>query len=76
MCLAVPGEIISVSRDHHAVVSFNGVEKKISVELVPGIKPGNWVTVHAGFAIGKLSRLDAKKNQELINDFRSQKNNK
>lgn len=71
MCLAIPGKVVSISRDKHAVVSFNGVRKSTNIELVSGMKSGDWVTVHAGFAIGKLTVADAKKNQELINDYES-----
>ncbi len=73
MCLATPGQIVSRDRQNHAVVSFNGVKKKTNISLVPEAKPGDWVSVHAGFAIGKISSADARKNQELIDDYQTQK---
>mgnify|MGYP000962551950 CR=1 FL=1 len=60
MCLAIPGKIISLRRDRHAVVSFNGLKKTVSLELVPEAKVGDYVTVHTGFAIGVLDSKEAK----------------
>ncbi len=60
MCLAIPGKIISLHRDRHAVVSFNGLKKEVSLELVPEAKAGDYVTVHTGFAIGVLDSKEAK----------------
>jgi len=60
MCLAIPGKILSLRRDRHAVVSFNGLEKDVNLELVPEAKVGDYVTVHTGFAIGVLDSKEAK----------------
>ncbi len=68
MCLAVPGKVEKVSRGNHAVVNFSGVKKKVNIELVSGVKKNDWVTVHAGFAIGKLSESDAKQTLKLFNE--------
>lgn len=58
MCLAVPGKIISVDKQQ-AVVDFDGVQKKINLALVEA-KKGDWVIVHAGFAIGKMDEKEAR----------------
>jgi len=76
MCLAIPGKIISCDRSDHAVVSFNGLKKKVNVSLTPDVAKGDWVTVHAGFAIGKISEDDAVKNLKLINEISSPKRDK
>jgi hydrogenase expression/formation protein HypC len=73
MCLAITAKIVSVSRDQHAVVSFNGVRKKINISLVTSAKCGDWVAVHAGFAISKLTAADASKNLEILNEYVSKK---
>lgn len=57
MCLAFPGKILSVD-GQHAIADFDGVEKKINVSLVDA-KKGDYVIVHAGFAVEKLSSEDA-----------------
>ncbi|MFC1617903.1 HypC/HybG/HupF family hydrogenase formation chaperone [Patescibacteria group bacterium] len=68
MCLAIPGKITSIDRSSHAVVSFSGLKKKVNIELIGQAKKGDWVTVHAGFAIGKLSAKDAERTLELFNE--------
>lgn len=69
MCLAIPGKIKSINKKtHHAKVSFNGVEKDANCELVK-IKKGDYVIVHAGFAIQKLDRNEAKETLKLFKGF-------
>lgn len=59
MCLAIPGKIKSINKEtHHAKVGINGVEKEVNCELVE-VKKGEYVIVHAGFAIQKLGKQDA-----------------
>lgn len=58
MCLAIPGKIIRTN-GHLATVDFNGIEKEINITLVD-IKKGDFVIVHAGFAIEKISNDSAK----------------
>ena len=58
MCLAYPGKIISIKGDN-AFVDFDGIEKEINVSLVADAKKGDYVIVHAGFAIQKLSKQSA-----------------
>ncbi|MBU4141510.1 HypC/HybG/HupF family hydrogenase formation chaperone [Patescibacteria group bacterium] len=66
MCLAIPGKIKSIDKKtHHATVSFNGIEKNINIEVVDA-NIGDYVVVHAGYAIEKLDRRDAKKTLKLF----------
>jgi hydrogenase expression/formation protein HypC len=60
MCLAIPGKILKI-KDHIAEVDFNGIKKDINISLVD-IRVGEYVMVHAGFAIEKME-LD------LVNDI-------
>jgi hydrogenase expression/formation protein HypC len=65
MCLAVPGKILSVDQDQVANVDFGGVERPVNVSLVEaGI--GDYVIVHAGYAIQVLSEEDAQQTLELF----------
>ena len=65
MCLAVPGRIIEL-KGTMASVNFGGAKKDISVALIDA-KQGDYVLVHAGFAIKILDSEDALKNLDLIN---------
>ncbi len=58
MCLAIPGKIISIKKDA-AIVDFNGIKKEINISLVKAQK-NNYVIVHAGFAIQRISGEDAR----------------
>ncbi len=70
MCLAIPGKIKSINKKtHHATVSFNGIEKDINIEVVD-VNIGDYVVVHAGYAIGKLKKQDA---DEIIKLFKKNK---
>jgi hydrogenase expression/formation protein HypC len=60
MCLAIPGKIIKKGRDRTAEVDFGGVIRSVQMDLLPGAKEGEYVIVHAGFAIQKMSETDAK----------------
>jgi hydrogenase expression/formation protein HypC len=58
MCLAVPGKIIECSADE-AVVEMQGNRLSISKVLTPEAAVGDWVLVHAGFAISQIDEQDA-----------------
>ncbi|HDO20094.1 MAG: HypC/HybG/HupF family hydrogenase formation chaperone [archaeon GB-1867-097] len=61
MCLAVPAKIISVNGDL-AKADFGGVRREIVVTLIEDeVKPGDYVLVHAGFAIQKIREEEALK---------------
>ncbi len=47
------------------MVSFNGIEKDVNIEVVD-VKAGDYVVVHAGYAIEKLGKQDAKKTLKLF----------
>ena len=58
MCLAVPGQIVTLEGTQ-ADVDFGGVLKKVNVSLIEG-QIGDWVVVHAGFAIEKMDEEEAQ----------------
>jgi hydrogenase expression/formation protein HypC len=70
MCLAVPGKIVSVSGEETlrtGVVSFGGAEKEANLAFVPEATVGDYVLVHAGFAI---SVVDADEAAQTLEYFR------
>jgi len=68
MCLAVPGKIVEIDENReHAIVDYgDGTKRKINITLVD-VKTGEYVLVHAGFAI---EVLDEKEARETLNLFR------
>ena len=53
MCLAVPMQIMEIN-DSQAIIAAGGVQRRISLLLLPEAQVGDYVLVHAGFAIQKL----------------------
>lgn len=57
MCLAHPGKIIKINGEN-ALVDFHGIKKDVNISLVKA-RRGDYVMVHAGFAIQKMTSEDA-----------------
>ncbi|MBI5574114.1 MAG: HypC/HybG/HupF family hydrogenase formation chaperone [Elusimicrobia bacterium] len=65
MCLAIPGKIISI-KDKVADVDFGGVGRKVGLDLLPDAKIGDYIIVHAGFAIQILDVKDAENRLDIL----------
>jgi hydrogenase expression/formation protein HypC len=65
MCLAVPMQIVSIQEDR-AVVENHGVETRVSLDLTPEAGLGDFVLVHAGFAIQTLTESEARETLEIF----------
>jgi hydrogenase expression/formation protein HypC len=63
MCLAVPGELLDATGDDPLTrvgrVSFGGVVRSVSLAYVPEARPGDYLVVHAGFALSVLDQEQA-----------------
>jgi hydrogenase expression/formation protein HypC len=68
MCVAVPAKIITIS-DNTALIDSMGVGKKIDISLVPEVCIGDYVIVHAGFAIQIVDSEEAQKILELFENY-------
>ena len=69
MCLAVPLKIVSLEGDgKHAVGDAAGLTQNLRVDFMPGIAVGDYVMVHAGFAIEKLTPEQAAENLACIEE--------
>ncbi len=66
MCLAIPVRVIELLEDEQALVDVGGVRKEISLALVEGIAPGDYVIVHVGYALQKLDAAEAEKTLALF----------
>ncbi len=65
MCLAVPGKIIECDGDQ-AVVELQGNKLNVSKVLTPEVQRGDWVLVHAGFAITRLEEEEARETWDYL----------
>ena len=69
MCLAIPAKIIDVSEDNIANVDILGARRSASLDLVPQAHVGDYVLVHAGFAIEVVDPQFAQETLDLIAEF-------
>lgn len=67
MCLAMPAKILSINGDE-AEVDFGGAVKKTNISMVDA-KVGEYVIIHAGFAIQKVDEEEARETLQLWNEF-------
>lgn len=68
MCLGVPAKILEAG-DGTAIVELGGVRREISLMLVDDVSVGEWVIIHAGFAIEKLSEEEAERTLALFREI-------
>ncbi|HEK84945.1 MAG TPA: HypC/HybG/HupF family hydrogenase formation chaperone [Candidatus Aminicenantes bacterium] len=69
MCLAIPGKVISLENNGTGKVNYMGSTVVANFSLLPDLKVGDWVIVHAGFAISKLDQKEAKKTLKLFKEM-------
>ncbi len=66
MCLAVPAKILAITPDQLATVDFGGVQRVISVQLLPEARVGDYVLIHTGFAIGVIDETEAQETLTML----------
>jgi len=66
MCLAVPAKILHITPDQLATVDFGGVQRVISVQLLPEARPGDYVLIHTGFAISVIDEEEARITLDIL----------
>jgi hydrogenase expression/formation protein HypC len=62
MCLGIPGRVADTYREHDVLmgkVEFGGVLKRVCLEHVPDVRPGEYVLVHVGFALSRIDEAEA-----------------
>jgi len=68
MCLAVPAKVID-KLDMLATIEVEGVARQVSLMLLPDANVGDYVLVHAGFAIQLIDEESAKQTLELLREL-------
>ncbi len=67
MCHAIPAEVVAIdAATDMATVSLDGVQKEVSLALVEDVQIGDYLLVHVGYALNKLSPDEAEKTLELF----------
>ena len=66
MCLAIPMQIVEFTGPATAMADLGGAGMEVDISLVEGVKKGDYVIVHAGFAIELLNSEEARKQLEFF----------
>jgi len=70
VCLGVPGKVLTVEENAQGMtmgtVSFGGISKEVCLAYLPEVKPGDYVIVHVGFAISRVSEEEAAETFEIL----------
>lgn len=65
MCIAAPAHVVEINReDNWLVADFGGARQQAKLDLLPDVEVGDYVLIHAGFAIEKLTEEAAKESLE------------
>jgi hydrogenase expression/formation protein HypC len=67
MCLAIPSKIVKIE-NNTAIIDVDGVRREASLLLLDAPKVGDYVIVHAGFAINKIHEEDAMESLKLLRE--------
>ena len=70
MCLAIPAQVESID-GQKGIVALAGSRTQVILALVPDVKVGDWVLVHAGMAITLLDADEARKTYALLSEMES-----
>ncbi|WP_193176676.1 HypC/HybG/HupF family hydrogenase formation chaperone [Oricola nitratireducens] len=66
MCLAIPAKVTALEAGDMAVVALEGVKKRISVALLDDVSVGDYVLIHVGYALHKVSAEEAARTLALM----------
>ena len=68
MCLAIPMVLVERT-EYEGVAEIDGVRRQISIMFLPEVEVGDYVLVHAGYAIGQVDADEAAKTLELLREY-------
>lgn len=66
MCLAIPAQVLSIEPDDMAVVTVANVRKRISTVLLDQVAVGDYLLIHVGYALHKVSEEEAARTLSLM----------
>jgi hydrogenase expression/formation protein HypC len=69
VCLAIPARVARIDESGGGVVDYLGSEVRTNFALLPGVKAGDWVILHAGFAISRLTPKEARETFRLFKEM-------
>ncbi len=69
MCLGIPAEVIEIDDSSQGKVDYLGTKVRTDFSLLDEVKLGDWVIVHAGFAITKLNEEEAQETLSMLREI-------
>lgn len=73
MCLGIPMQIIEIN-GNTALASFMDVKREVRIDVVPEVKVGDYVMIHAGMAIEIMNEEEAKETLEIWKELNDEQN--
>ncbi len=74
MCLGIPSRVIQVGADGQGKVDYLGTRLPVNLSLLDKIKVGDWVIIHAGFAITRMKAREARETLSLLREMAETEN--
>jgi len=69
MCLGIPAKVIEIDDSSQGKIDYLGTKVKTNFALIDDVKIGDWVIVHAGFAITKLNEEEAQETLAMLREI-------
>ena len=68
MCLGIPMKVVKIDGDE-GLVESGGLKKTANFALLKSVKPGDYILMHAGFAIEKIKENEARKTLKMLREL-------
>ena len=69
MCLGIPAKVTQVDDSRQGKVDYMGTKVRVDFSLLEEVHPGDWVIIHAGFAISRLDEEEAQETLSLLREI-------
>lgn len=69
MCLGIPAKVVQIDEPNQGKVDYLGTKIKTNLTLLEDVKIGDWVIIHAGFAISKLNEEEARETLSILREI-------
>ncbi|MBN1839973.1 MAG: HypC/HybG/HupF family hydrogenase formation chaperone [Campylobacterales bacterium] len=70
MCLSIPSKVVEIDENNYATVDTMGVKRQVTLDLISEpVNVGDYVLIHVGFAMNKISKEEAESSIEAYNEI-------
>lgn len=71
MCVAFPMKVIELIDNNYAICEYEGIRRKVRIDLLKDVNIGDYVLIHVGFAIQKIDVEDAQKTIQIYKELQN-----